>query len=79
MLWTGTHEVGPAVQLCGPGLTQPIKIGDGCWLGARVTVLGGVEIGAGCVIAAGALVNKDVPPNELWSGVPARFIRKLEE
>ena len=79
MLWTGTHEVGPAVQRCGPGLTRPIKIGDGCWLGARVTVLGGVEIGAGCVIAAGALVNKDVPPNELWGGVPARLIRKLEE
>lgn len=78
MLWTGTHHVGPAAKRCGPGLTRPIRIGDGCWLGARVTVLGGVEIGAGCVIAAGALVNKSVPPNELWGGVPAKLIRKLE-
>ena len=38
-----------------------------------------ITLGAGCVIAAGTLVNKDVPPNELWDGVPARFIRKLEE
>lgn len=77
MLWTGTHEIGPPAKRCGPGLAHPIVIGDGCWLGARVTVLGGVEIGAGSVIAAGALVNKSVPPNELWGGVPARFIRAL--
>lgn len=78
MLWTGTHEIGPPSQRCGLGLTQPITIGDGCWLGARVTVLGGVEIGAGSVIAAGALVNKSIPSNELWGGVPAKFIRRLD-
>lgn len=39
-----------------------------------LTILGGVEIGAGCVIAAGALVNKNVPPNELWGSVPTKFI-----
>ena len=79
MLWTGSHHIGPPAARGGPLLARPITIGDGCRLGARVTVLGGVEIGAGCVIAAGALVSKDVPPNELWGGVPARFIRKLEE
>ncbi len=79
MLWTGTHEIGPAARRCGPGLALPITICDGCWLGARVTVLGGVEIGAGCVIAAGALVNKSVPPNELWGGVPAKLIRRLDK
>ena len=78
MLWTGTHEIGPHAQRCGAGLTRPIRIGDGCWLGARVTVLGGVEIGAGSVIAAGALVSKSVPPDELWGGVPARCIRRLD-
>ena len=77
MLWTGTHDIGPPERRCGRGFARPIVIGDGCWLGARVTVLGGVEIGAGCVIAAGALVNKNVPPNELWGGVPAKFIRAL--
>ena len=77
MFWTGTHDIGPPERRCGRGFARPIVIGDGCWLGARVTVLGGVEIGAGSVIAAGALVNKSVPPNELWGGVPARLIRAL--
>ncbi len=77
MLWTGTHDIGPPERRCGRGFARPIVIGDGCWLGARVTVLGGVEIGAGSVIAAGALVNKSVPANELWGGVPARLIRAL--
>ncbi len=79
MLWTGSHHVGSSAQRCGPGLTRPIRIGDGCWLGARVTVLGGVEIGAGSVVAAGALVNRSIPPNELWGGVPARLIRRLDQ
>ena len=78
MLWSRTHEIGPGERRCGEGVVRPITIGS-CWLGARATVLGGVEIGTGSVIAAGALVNKDVPPNELWGGVPARLIRKLEE
>ncbi len=79
MLWTGSHHVGSAAQRCGTGLTRPIRIGDGCWLGARVTVLGGVETGAGSVVAAGALVNRSIPPNELWGGVPARLIRRLDQ
>lgn len=44
---------------------------------ARVTVLAGVEIGEGARIAAGAVVTKDVPPFELWAGVPARRVRSL--
>jgi len=56
---------------------QPVVIEDGVWLGARVTVLKGVTIGQGAVVAAGAVVTRDVPPRTLVGGVPARVIRAL--
>lgn len=56
----------------------PPVIGDDVWIGVNVVILRGVRIGDGAVIAAGAVVAKDVPENEIWGGVPARFIRKRE-
>jgi acetyltransferase-like isoleucine patch superfamily enzyme len=53
----------------------PIRIGKNAWLGTRVTVLDGVNIGVGAVIGAGALVIKDVPQNTVSVGVPARVIK----
>jgi galactoside O-acetyltransferase len=53
-----------------------IVIEDDVWLAANVTVLGGVRIGRGAVVAAGAVVTKDVDPFTVVGGVPARFIRK---
>ena len=60
-------------------LTQalPITIEDGCWLGANVVVLPGVTIGRGSVVAAGAVVTKDVPPHTLVAGVPARVVKQI--
>lgn len=52
-----------------------IKIGNDCWVGAKVTILDGTTIGNGAVIAAGAVVTKDVPPFAVAAGVPARVIR----
>jgi acetyltransferase-like isoleucine patch superfamily enzyme len=66
-------------QLSGTrGTAGPIVIGDHVWLGSRVTVLKGVTIGDGAIIAAGSVVTKDVPAGELWGGVPARAIRAAE-
>lgn len=79
MLITGKHQVGPAKRRLGPLVTQPIHIGTGVWLGARCTVLPGVTIGEGAVVGAGAMVTKDVPPNTLVAGVPAKVIRQLPE
>lgn len=52
-----------------------IKIGKNCWLGSKVTLLDGVEIGDGCIVAAGAVVNKSFPPNSVIGGVPAKLIK----
>lgn len=75
---TGTHVLGDSRRRAGNGLVRPIRIGNGCWLGARVTVLAGVTIGDGATVAAGAVVSADVEPNTLVGGVPARLIRKLD-
>jgi acetyltransferase-like isoleucine patch superfamily enzyme len=52
----------------------PVRIGDDVWIGAHVVVTGGVEIGSGAVIAAGAVVTSDIPPYAIAGGVPARII-----
>jgi maltose O-acetyltransferase len=78
VLLTVDHDIGPPDRRCGRLVGAPISIGDGVWIGSRVTVLPGVSIASGSVIAAGAIVVRDVPPNVLVAGVPARVVRHLE-
>jgi acetyltransferase-like isoleucine patch superfamily enzyme len=52
----------------------PVTIGDDVWIGAHAVVTGGVEIGRGAVVAAGAVVTRDVPPHAIVGGVPAMVI-----
>lgn len=59
-----------------PCTTQPVVIGADVWLGAKVVVLPGVTIGDGAVVAAGAVVTRDVGPMMIVGGVPARPLRK---
>jgi maltose O-acetyltransferase len=56
---------------------RPVTIGNGAWLGARCTILPGVNVGEGAIVAAGAVVTHDVPANTMVAGVPARAIRDL--
>lgn len=57
--------------------TKPVTISDDVWIGANAVILPGVTIGRHSVIAAGAVVTKDVPDNTLVGGVPAKVIKSL--
>ena len=58
--------------------SKPVIIEDRVWVGDRVIVLKGVTIGRGSVIGAGSVVTKDIPPDSVAAGVPARIIRKIK-
>ncbi len=55
-----------------------ITIGDNCFIGARATIMPDVTIGNNCIVAAGAVVTKSIPDGEIWGGVPAKFISKVD-
>jgi acetyltransferase-like isoleucine patch superfamily enzyme len=57
--------------------TTPVTIEDDIWIGANAVVLPGVTIGSHSVVAAGAVVTKDVPPHSLVAGVPAKVIKQI--
>lgn len=74
---TVNHAVGTRDFRAGPRFFGEITIEDGCWIGSRCTLLPGVVIGSGAIVAAGAVVSRSVPPDTLVAGVPARVIREL--
>ncbi len=55
---------------------EPVTIGNDVWIGRRAMIMPGVTIGDGCVIGAGAVVTKDIPPYCVAGGVPAKIIKK---
>lgn len=75
-LVTISHPLDPATRRA--TYCAPIVIRKGAWLGAAVSVMPGVTIGENAVVAANAVVTKDVPDNTIVGGVPARMIRNLE-
>jgi len=76
-MWTADHhsiiDLKTRQQINFPG---DIRIGNRVWLGQGTHILKRVSIGDGSIIAARSLVNRAVPPTELWGGVPAKCIRK---
>ena len=76
LIYTSNHGTRPGTPMrLQPLKIAPVRIGDDVWIGARCIILPGVTIGAGVVVAAGAVVTKDVPANMIVGGVPARVIR----
>lgn len=60
-------------------IPAPISIGTNVWIGANATILPGVSIGDNSVIAAGAVVTKDIPANVVAGGIPAKIIKNIQE
>jgi len=75
MIITSVHEFGPGNEVARESSYREVRIGDRCWIGARATILPGVSIGAGTVVAAGSVVTKDCEPGAVYAGVPARRLR----
>jgi len=76
VLATINHDINPANNR--KNHYAPIKIGNNVWIGSNATVLAGVTIGDWSVVAAGAVVTKDVPAYVVVGGVPARIIKHIE-
>jgi acetyltransferase-like isoleucine patch superfamily enzyme len=77
---TGTHDYNTfdrERQTTVPGVGRDVIIKKGAWLASNVTVIGPCIIGEHSVVAAGSVVNKDVPPYTLVGGIPAKVIRKI--
>jgi maltose O-acetyltransferase len=72
------HEIGSTTQRCGGHDRMPVIVRDGVWIGSRVTILPGVTVGEGAIVAACAVVTRDVPPDTVVAGVPAQIVRELE-
>lgn len=69
------HDIRPERR--GDMTAAPIVVGKNVWIGAHATILKGVTIGDGAIVAAGAVVTRDVPPNTIAAGVPARVVKTI--
>ncbi len=75
---TSGHPIEPSQRRAGV-IAKPIVIGRNVWIAAGATIIGGVTVGENSVVAAGSVVTRDVPPNSLVGGNPARVIRSIAE
>lgn len=76
VLATLNHDISPVTR---HSMTpKPIHIGKNVWIGANSVILPGVTVGDGAIVAAGAVVTRDVPENTVVGGVPAKVIKKAE-
>ena len=72
------HGFSPEEPFVGQSLTSSgVTIADNVWVGGHTTIVDGVSVGSGSVVAAGAVVTRDVPPTTLVAGVPARVLREI--
>lgn len=79
-IFSADHEFSdPSLPIWKQGMRRAkVVIGDDVWIGAGVIILAGVTIGSRCILAAGAVVTKDIPGGSVVGGVPAKVIKQLE-
>lgn len=75
MLLSGTHEEGEHTRAAGAGVSRPIIIGDGVWIGAGSIILAGTKIGHSTIVGAGSLVSRSLPDGVVAVGAPCKAIR----
>lgn len=76
-IFASSHETSILSRRRGVELGLPVTIGDDCWIGGNVIILGGVTIGDGCTIGAGAVVTRDIPAYSVAVGSPAKVVKKV--
>jgi len=76
-IYTATHPLEHTARNSGREFGKPVTIGDNVWVGGSAVICPGVTVGDRCVIAAGAVVTKDVPPDVVVGGNPARIIKEI--
>lgn len=77
-IYTATHPLNPTERNSGLEYGKPVTIGDNVWIGGRVVINPGINIGNNVVIASGAVVTKDVQDNVVVGGNPAKVIKQIE-
>lgn len=77
--YTAAHPLDAAQRNAGMQYALPITVGDDVWFGGHVSVLPGVNIGAGAVIGAGSVVTRDIPSGVVAAGNPCRVLREITE
>ena len=79
MISSENHGMNPESEqsyMAQPLETKPVNIGDGCWIGEKVCILPGVNIGKKCIIGAGSVVARSIPDYSIAVGNPARVIKR---
>ena len=78
-VYTPTHPIDPEERATGLERGRPVTVGDDVWIGGHAVITPGVSVGDGAVVAAGAVVTKDVPARTVVGGNPASVIREVDE